>query len=262
MPEAFDAYYKWLGIPPNEQPPSCYRLLSIALFESDPDVITNAADKQMAHIRSFQTGQHSALSQKLLNEIATARICLLNAAKKARYDGKLRWQMTALESQPQQAEAIDTSKIGLDFSATKAAPVVKRPRTSHGTKLPWQLPAAIGAAILASVAIIAYLFSNTPKAKNLRRRPRLMRRRNKATKEHCQSQERKCRQTLKSKPEAKPEVKPERESLNPSHHNLNQNPSRSLKLLLKLLKRLRSVSKTPSPRPKPPLISGLSQSMP
>ncbi len=160
MPEAFDAYYKWLGISPKDQPPNHYRLLGIDVFEDNPEVITSAADKQMAHIRSFQTGKFSALSQKILNEIAAARICLLNAAKKAAYDDQLRGQLAALESRPQQAEAFDPSKIGLDFSATSAASVV--PRQSHGTKSPWQLPAAIAAAILASVAIIACLRSNPP----------------------------------------------------------------------------------------------------
>ena len=60
MPEAFDAYYKWLGIPSEEQPPDRYRLLGIRMFEPDPDVISNAADQRMAHIRSFQAGGHSA----------------------------------------------------------------------------------------------------------------------------------------------------------------------------------------------------------
>ncbi|MGH7140336.1 MAG: 3-keto-disaccharide hydrolase [Pirellulales bacterium] len=87
---SFDAYHKWLGIPPQEQPADYYRLLAIARFESDPDVIEGAADRQMAHVRTFQAGQHSALSQKILNELAAARLCLLNAEKKAAYDVTLR----------------------------------------------------------------------------------------------------------------------------------------------------------------------------
>ena len=209
MPEAFDAYYKWLGIPPNEQPPNCYRLLGIALFESDPDVITSAADKQMAHIRSFQTGQHSALSQKILNEIAAARICLLNAAKKAQYDEKLRGQLAALESQPQQAEAFDTSKIGLDFSATKAAPVAKRPRKSHGTKLPWQLPAAIGAAIIGICRHHRVLIVQSPEGE----KPVTQAKADSPSKQSNERtlpkpREEKAAKTLNPKPEAKPEVKP------------------------------------------------------
>jgi len=86
----FDPYYKWLGIPKWEQPPNHYRLLGINLFENDPDVIETAADRQMAHIRNYQAGKHSELSQRLLNELSAARLCLLNAEKKKAYDEKLR----------------------------------------------------------------------------------------------------------------------------------------------------------------------------
>jgi hypothetical protein len=94
-PENFDPYHKWLGISPKDQPPHHYRLLAIDLFESDPDVISAAADKQMAFIRSFQTGKYTQFSQKILNEIASARICLLSAAKKAAYDDALRARLAA-----------------------------------------------------------------------------------------------------------------------------------------------------------------------
>ena len=57
MAPGFDPYHKWLGVPAAEQPPNCYRLLGIALFESDPDVISTAADRRMALLRTFQTGQ-------------------------------------------------------------------------------------------------------------------------------------------------------------------------------------------------------------
>ncbi len=86
----FDPYHKWLGIPPKDQPPNHYRLLGIELFEADPDVIDAAANKQMAYVQGCATGPHIALSQKLLNEIAAARLCLLTPAKKADYDAKLK----------------------------------------------------------------------------------------------------------------------------------------------------------------------------
>ncbi|HUY91886.1 MAG TPA: NPCBM/NEW2 domain-containing protein [Pirellulales bacterium] len=87
---AFDPYRKWLGIPAAEQPPNHYRLLGIALFESDPDVIDTAADLRMSHLRTYQTGPNSALSQKLLNEVAAAKLCLLDPSRKAVYDAELR----------------------------------------------------------------------------------------------------------------------------------------------------------------------------
>ena len=90
MEQIFDPYYKWLGIPPEEQPPNHYRLLGIQLFESDPDVIQSASDQRMMHLRGYQTGKHSEWSQKLLNAVAAAKICLLNSAKKTEYDQRLR----------------------------------------------------------------------------------------------------------------------------------------------------------------------------
>lgn len=86
----FDPYYKWLAIPPAEQPPHHYRLLGLVLFEADADVISAAADRQMSHVRSYQHGPHSDRSQHLLNEISNARVTLLRPETKAQYDAQLR----------------------------------------------------------------------------------------------------------------------------------------------------------------------------
>lgn len=94
---AFDPYHKWLGIPAAEQPADHYRLLSIARFESDRDVIEGAADRQMAHVRTFQAGPHSALSQRILNELAAAKLRLLDPQKKAAYDAELRHRLDAAQ---------------------------------------------------------------------------------------------------------------------------------------------------------------------
>jgi hypothetical protein len=98
MSDLFNGYHVWLGIPLNEQPPNHYRLLGIALFETDLDVIDHAADRQMAHVRTFQSGRHGALSQQLLNELAGARLCLLDSHRKHDYDQQLR---ATLASKPQ-----------------------------------------------------------------------------------------------------------------------------------------------------------------
>jgi hypothetical protein len=93
MPDAFDPYHQWLGIPPAEQPPNHYRLLGVPLFEADANVIAHAADQRMAHLRTFQAGPHGKVSQRLLNAVAAARVCLLNAEKKAAYDASLRAEL-------------------------------------------------------------------------------------------------------------------------------------------------------------------------
>lgn len=95
MDESFDPYRKWLGIPKREQPPNHYRLLAIDWFESDPDVIEAAADRQMAHVRTYQGGAHAEESQRLLNELSAARLCLLTPEKKAAYDADLRAKLGA-----------------------------------------------------------------------------------------------------------------------------------------------------------------------
>ena len=86
---SFDAYLNWLGIPPHEQPPNFYRLLGLVLFESNPEVIQQAADRQSLHVGSFQAGPQGEMCQQLMNEIAMARFCLLDPQQKAAYDGQL-----------------------------------------------------------------------------------------------------------------------------------------------------------------------------
>ncbi len=93
MAEKFDPYHVWLSISPEEQPPTLYRLLGLRPFEDNLDVIENAADRQMTHLRTYQAGKHSAESQKLLNQIASAKLNLLKPEKKAEYDKLLREQM-------------------------------------------------------------------------------------------------------------------------------------------------------------------------
>jgi hypothetical protein len=95
MAESFDPYRKWLGIPKREQPPNHYRLLALDWFEDDPEVIEAAADRQMAHVRTYQGGRHADDSQRLLNELAAARVCLLNTEKKGAYDAQLRAKLAA-----------------------------------------------------------------------------------------------------------------------------------------------------------------------
>lgn len=98
--DQFDPYLKWLGIRQADQPPNLYRLLGLELFEADPDVITNAADARTAHLKSFQAGRYSRLSQKLLNEVAAAKVCLLNPGRKAEYDEALRRELAPPQPPP------------------------------------------------------------------------------------------------------------------------------------------------------------------
>jgi hypothetical protein len=141
----FDAYHKWLGIPPDEQPPNYYRLLGVKLFETDPDVIASAADRQMAHVRTFQSGPHSAESQRVLNEISTARVALLNSDKKAEYDGKLRH---SAPSKPAPQETADLDFLNASVGS-KSLPRA-RPKNSGSKQHVW-----IGLGVLGAAAVLA-----------------------------------------------------------------------------------------------------------
>ena len=89
MDDSFDPYRIWLGIPLSEQPADHYRLLGIARFETDPEVIENAANRQMSYLRTFQSGDYVGLAQRLLNEVAAAKICLLHPDRRKAYDSQL-----------------------------------------------------------------------------------------------------------------------------------------------------------------------------
>ncbi len=171
----FDPYYKWLGIPPKDQPPNHYRLLAIELFESDADVIESAADQRMAHARTFQTGQNSAISQRILNELSAAKLCLLNPQKKAEYDRQLREKLNSAPTG--QAPMPTTGRVAMPLplpvppagpfseneppafivppSATKAPSVLAK-RPSKPTL--WQQPAvlaAVGISLCVAIVILA-----------------------------------------------------------------------------------------------------------
>jgi len=89
MHDAFDPYQKWLGIPPSDQPPHYYRLLGLPIFFNEVERIRAEADQRMQHVRTFQLGKRAQASQEILNELASARVCLLSPESKARYDAAL-----------------------------------------------------------------------------------------------------------------------------------------------------------------------------
>ncbi len=117
MPEPFDAYHKWLAIPPEDQPPNAYRLLGVKLFESDLDVISHAADARMAQVRTFQSGAHAALSQTLLNQLASVRGAAHSGAK-----GGLRSKTGAAQT----GSAVRIAKAAP--LVAQAAPIVATPQ--------------------------------------------------------------------------------------------------------------------------------------
>jgi hypothetical protein len=94
------AYQNWLGIREDEQPPTLYRLLALNVFESDKELIANAADSRIGYVRQFQTSENASVAGQILNELARAQIILLNPQKKAAYDAQLRNAPTNKRANP------------------------------------------------------------------------------------------------------------------------------------------------------------------
>lgn len=83
-------YFELLGIPESEFPPNRYRLLGIPPFTSNDTVIRNGADRQMQFLRRVGGEKYIDDVQTILNEVAEAKIFLLNDESRNGYDEEIR----------------------------------------------------------------------------------------------------------------------------------------------------------------------------
>ncbi len=90
MPDKFDPYRELLGIETEDRPLDHYALLGLSQFESNRQVIDDAATERMSQLQDMANSEYVDHSQKLLNEVSAARRCLLNAVQKVAYDESLR----------------------------------------------------------------------------------------------------------------------------------------------------------------------------
>ena len=123
--DSLDPYDAWLEIPPEDQPPTLYRLLGIEEFESDESVIDAASKKRTAHLHQLASGPNRELVQRLMNEVARARRTLLSAENKQAYDDSLR-----------HGPAEDSQEPATDVAASTGIQIAVDPspaRSSRGT---------------------------------------------------------------------------------------------------------------------------------
>lgn len=174
MADQFDPYHKWLGIPPEEQPPHHYRLLAVRLFETDPEVIEAAVEQRMAHLRHHQAGSYSGHSQRILNELATARLCLLVPEKRQVYDQALlaklnaagRWAVPmqppplparmALVTPGFRSEMPDREGVALDFVGENESHLTIN-RRRHGSRSPVATMVGVSSLSLAVAAVAFFV---------------------------------------------------------------------------------------------------------
>jgi hypothetical protein len=140
----FDAYHKWLAIPPGQRPPTYYQLLGVVPEETDPEVLQEAAIRQATHVRTYQTGPHARACIRLLNEIAQARAALLNPAHRAEYDARLREEWAEQRSQTavdgHAAPTADVELFVLEPRPGNSRPGITRP---VGLRATWQVALAL-----------------------------------------------------------------------------------------------------------------------
>jgi hypothetical protein len=158
----FDPYHKWLGIPKDQRPPTFYQLLGISPDETDLEVIEEAAIRQTTYLRGYQIGPHAQECTRLLNEIALARGTLLNAAKRADYDAKIKpIAQEAPNFTGQQSEDPWTESVAA--KGPPSLPGTAKPSKS-ALKKKWGPGIAIGAALhLIGISVLLYYFVFRPR---------------------------------------------------------------------------------------------------
>lgn len=129
MASEFDPYYTWLKIPPSEQPPNHYRLLGTARFESDPELIESSVAKLVTRLQQLSGGPNVADAQRILNDVAKARLCLIDPNKKAAYDAQLKAQLELARKAVSQS----TKTTAADSNGASATPI-KRSTNAPNTK--------------------------------------------------------------------------------------------------------------------------------
>src|SRR3990172_6725775 len=89
MAEPLDVYRDWLGIADAARPLNDYQLLRKKKLEDNVEKIRAHYRKLSTQVRKYATGKYAAESQKLLNELAKAMLCLTDLQRKREYDASL-----------------------------------------------------------------------------------------------------------------------------------------------------------------------------
>lgn len=167
-PEMFDPYWEWLEIPPEDQPPSFYRLLGVDEFEEDLAAIDAAAKQTTAYLHPMAAGPNRESVQQLLSEVAKARRTLLGAEAKQIYDESLQIDQSAPEPPPipsppvEQGNRVSSRTSAIDSDSEDEAaekPKPLRPLRRKSLLNDWRVHVA-SASVLFFGAIGFVLYNN------------------------------------------------------------------------------------------------------
>jgi clan AA aspartic protease (TIGR02281 family) len=185
MSDQFNPYHKWLGIPIAEMPADHYRLLGLARFEDDREVIQEAAEQRMTHLENYLSGQHGKQARKLQEQVALAAMCLLSERKKAAYDEQINEKShaqrrsvsppslpgNAPEASSEESSAVADADLAdiIGLTTANAVRPVAKPRCpvavpikrkKASTTVPvWAIAGGVGAAAVVLVVAIVAMWS-------------------------------------------------------------------------------------------------------
>ena len=173
-PEMFDPYWEWLEIPPEDQPPTFYRLLGLDDFEDDLATIDAAAKQTTAYLHPMAAGPNRESVQKLLSEVAKARRTLLGSEAKEAYDESLQVEDSNPEPPPlpvppveqntvSQNEASSSDSASSGEEAAEGQPY--RPLRKKSLLNDWRVH-VLSASVL-FLGAIGFVYFNNSKAKRV-----------------------------------------------------------------------------------------------
>ena len=112
-----DRYSQWLGIEAGARPPDYYALLGIERFCCDANLIDTAAHQRLDLLDQYSLAgsrESRDACQEMMNEVARARVVLMNPQRREEYNRQLGGQVAGEPELP--AEAVEEpSREALDF---------------------------------------------------------------------------------------------------------------------------------------------------
>ncbi len=122
MGSEFDPYRKLLGIKSQERPPNHYDLLGVDHLENRKEVIAAASIQRTELLQDIATGsEHVELSQRVLNEVAAARLCLLDAEQRKKYELAFKKELPGLNVAGERLSKMDPSHHSAEPASSKAS---------------------------------------------------------------------------------------------------------------------------------------------
>jgi hypothetical protein len=152
-----DLYQEWLGVEPGRRPPDHYALLLLPRFRDDMDAVESGARRQMDRLDKYALHPDRELRdavQRMMNEVARARVCLVNPARKKEYDKSLAAQLGLSPPAEQPVEPALPRAVVLAAEAPPRDNVPAFERTARAHLRKWNLDAWEERFLLAEAAAL------------------------------------------------------------------------------------------------------------